>query len=40
MCVCVCVCVCVIDYEGRKEMFYLATHSNHFIYGYMVSDIW
>ena len=26
--------------EGRKEMFYLTTHSTHFIYGYMVSDIW
>ena len=25
---------------GRKEMFYLTTHSTHFIYGYMVSDIW
>ena len=25
---------------GRKEMFYLATHSTHFIYGYMVSNIW
>ena len=23
---------------GRKEMFYLTTHSTHFIYGYMVSD--
>ena len=32
-----CVCVCV---EGRKEMFYLTMHSTHFIYGYMVSDIW
>ena len=21
--------------EGRKEMFYLMTHSTHFIYGYM-----
>ena len=21
--------------EGRKEMFYLTTHSTHFIYGYM-----
>ena len=21
-------------------MFYLTTHSTHFIYGYMVSDIW
>ena len=27
-------------YERRKEMFYLMTHSTHFIYGYMVSDIW
>ena len=26
--------------EGRKEMFYLTTHSTHFIYGYMESDIW
>ena len=26
--------------EGRKEMFYLTTHSTHFIYSYMVSDIW
>ena len=26
--------------EGRKEMFYLTTHSTHFIYGYIVSDIW
>ena len=26
--------------RGRKEMFYLTTHSTHFIYGYMVSDIW
>ena len=24
--------------EGRKEMFYLTTHSKHFIYGYMVKD--
>ena len=28
------------DDEGRKEMFYLTTHSTHFIYGYMASDIW
>ena len=37
MCVCVfsiCVCVC------GKEVFYLTTHSTHFIYGYMASDIW
>ena len=26
--------------EGRKEMFYLTTHSTHFIYGYMASGIW
>ena len=26
--------------EGMKEMFYLTTHSTHFIYGYMASDIW
>ena len=26
--------------EGRKEMFYLMTHSTHFIYCYMASDIW
>ena len=27
-------------HEGRKEIFYLTTHSTHFIYGYMASDIW
>ena len=26
--------------KERKEMFYLTTHSIHFIYGYMASDIW
>ena len=26
--------------EGRKEMFYLTTHSTHFLYGYMALDIW
>ena len=26
--------------EREREMFYLMTHSTHFIYGYMVSDIW
>ena len=26
--------------SGRKEMFYLTTHSTHFIYGYMASDVW
>ena len=25
---------------GRKEIFYLTTHSTHFIYDYMASDIW
>ena len=30
-------CVCV---WWRKEMFYLTTHSTHFIYGYMASEIW
>ena len=26
---------------GReREKFYLTTHSTHFIYGYMASDIW
>ena len=25
--------------KGRKEMFYLTTHSTHFIYDYMASDI-
>ena len=26
--------------QGRKQLFYLMTHSTHFIYGYMASDIW
>ena len=26
--------------ENTPEMFYLTTHSTHFIYGYMASDIW
>ena len=26
--------------KGRREMFYLTTHSTHFIYDYMASDIW
>ena len=26
-------------FTRRKEMFYLTTHSTHFIYGYMASDI-
>ena len=26
--------------EREREMFYLTTHSTHFIYSYMASDIW
>ena len=26
--------------EREREMLYLTTHSTHFIYGYMASDIW
>ena len=26
--------------EREREMFYLTTHSTHFIYGYMASDVW
>ena len=33
-------CQCICRKEGRKEMFYLTTHSTHFIYGYMASDLW
>ena len=29
----------VLLYE-REKCFYLTTHSTHFIYGYMASDIW
>ena len=28
------------EHEREREMFYLTTHSTHFIYGYMASDIW
>ena len=31
-------CINAYDKEGRKEMFYLTTHSTHFIYGYMAKD--
>ena len=27
-------------FKRDREMFYLTTHSTHFIYGYMASDIW
>ena len=40
VCVCVCVCVCACACMREREMFYLTTHSTHFIYGYMASDIW
>ena len=30
----------ILNQPGRKEMFYLTMHSTHFMYGYMVSDIW
>ena len=33
------ICFPVWD-EREREMFYLTTHSTHFIYGYMASDIW
>ena len=26
--------------KRERKMFYLTTHSTHFIYGYMASDIW
>ena len=31
---------CQLTVEREREMFYLTTHSTHFIYGYMASDIW
>ena len=34
-------CPDTLDRRDReREMFYLMTHSTHFIYGYMTSDIW
>ena len=30
----------VVINKREREMFYLTTHSTHFIYGYMASDIW
>ena len=29
-----------VDSSWMREMFYLTTHSTHFIYSYMVPDIW
>ena len=34
------VLVVLLNREIEREMFYLTTHSTHFIYGYMASDIW
>ena len=31
---------CFYSYCRERETFYLTTHSTHFIYGYMASDIW
>ena len=33
-------CMTVMNMHRRKEMFYLTTHSTHFMYSYMASDIW
>ena len=30
----------IVERKEKKEMFYLTTHSIHFIYGYIASDIW
>ena len=30
----------MVHVAREREMFYLTTHSTHFIYGYMASDIW
>ena len=38
-----CLPTCLVSNYGRKEgrkCFYLMTHSTHFIYGQMASDIW
>ena len=33
--------ICISGWYNReREMFYLTTHSTHFTYGYMASDIW
>ena len=31
---------CSWQQNTEREVFYLTTHSTHFIYGYMASDIW
>ena len=35
-----CLIMTTISNQREREMFYLTTHSTHFIYGYMASDIW
>ena len=35
-----CIDTCMQTCIHTREMFYLTTHSTHFIYGYMASDIW
>ena len=38
---CILRCMWLVHLNPReREMFYLTTHSTHFIYGYMASDIW
>ena len=32
--------IIILTAEREREIFYLTTHSTHFIYGYMASDIW
>ena len=34
------VCMYVCTYVRVRDILYLTTHSTHFIYGYMASDIW
>ena len=38
VCTIVIIILIVVVVTIRKEMFYLTTHSTHFIYGYMVKD--
>ena len=40
LCVCKWFGVRLQSLEREREMFYLTTHSTHFIYCYMASDIW
>ena len=30
----------ISKFKGRKEMFYLTTHSIHFMFHYILSDSW